>query len=577
VEKVLQRQIGKPSGLAMTEEVDQFLSSAALEEAKVLKTGQKPLADAATIQERLRGSDPDNLSLRGGGILSRMGSIAVLRVGYLDSYAGGRYVYPIGFMSIRRFWEVHPSSRQAAPRRASYLCSITQRDGKPYFAITRLPDHPHGGNTNGSAMPVVVCEGSEIEGVFQVLLDRIGLTHETPTDEEAVSRAKGKRRGRPPLRPAIKEADAGNRDASMEIGEPAPEAAQASEAAEATADRSRDSAAGEAAPVDRTQHAPMDVVEGPKAASQPPDSSRDDVHIKTEEGAEAPVGGASVPPEEPPSVAERVACRMRAETFFGLDAPLVVEALKRKVKETMRRRVLETIPAHLLDVSHFTHHQQLRWRRLPRPQVPVELGVVTEDVTAPEEASLVRTIALTKPATATQQKMGLRRQRKVETQNNVPLAMQYRILQRMPPEKRLMVRTSNIHGLGLFATEQINGGDMVVEYMGDVIRNAVADKREKIYELELGSEGACYMFKLDDELVVDATRCGNVARFINHCCEPNCICKIMVCDAGQKHIMIIAKRDIVPFEEITYDYKFNVESEKIMCRCGAPNCLGRMN
>lgn len=60
----------------------------------------------------------------------------------------------------------------------------------------------------------------------------------------------------------------------------------------------------------------------------------------------------------------------------------------------------------------------------------------------------------------------------------------------------------------------------VIEYVGDVIRNCVSDKREALYEkLGGGGDGACYMFRLDDHYVVDATKAGNVSRFINHSCE----------------------------------------------------------
>ena len=67
------------------------------------------------------------------------------------------------------------------------------------------------------------------------------------------------------------------------------------------------------------------------------------------------------------------------------------------------------------------------------------------------------------------------------------------------------------------------------------------------------------------------------ATFINHSCNPNCTCKMIEDENRLKHIMIIAKRDIAPGEEITYDYQFAVESEKLACLCGAPNCLGRLN
>ena len=93
------------------------------------------------------------------------------------------------------------------------------------------------------------------------------------------------------------------------------------------------------------------------------------------------------------------------------------------------------------------------------------------------------------------------------------------------------------------------------------------------------------MFRLDGECVLDATMRGNVARFINHCCTPNCYSKVITEPEGDPwvsgsirgHIVIFAARDIEPGEEVTYDYKFPVEAAKIQCHCGSPKCLGVMN
>ncbi|AFZ81650.1 hypothetical protein BEWA_010670 [Theileria equi strain WA] len=158
-------------------------------------------------------------------------------------------------------------------------------------------------------------------------------------------------------------------------------------------------------------------------------------------------------------------------------------------------------------------------------------------------------------------------------------AMQYRYLISLPPEKRLDVKPSAIHGLGLFTTEDITAGEPVVEYVGELIRDIISDKREEIYSESQGGDGSCYMFRLDDELIVDATRKGNMSRFINHSCDPNCLCRIITCEYGLKHIVVFAKSDLKAGDEVTYDYQFGVESEtrKLQCLCGAPNCLGRMN
>ena len=82
------------------------------------------------------------------------------------------------------------------------------------------------------------------------------------------------------------------------------------------------------------------------------------------------------------------------------------------------------------------------------------------------------------------------------------------------------VYCSAIHGRGLFCKREIQGGEMVIEYAGELIRAMLTDKREKYYD----SRGiGCYMFKIDDDTVVDATMRGNAARFINHSCDVSSI------------------------------------------------------
>ncbi|TYZ61902.1 hypothetical protein PybrP1_006478 [[Pythium] brassicae (nom. inval.)] len=158
---------------------------------------------------------------------------------------------------------------------------------------------------------------------------------------------------------------------------------------------------------------------------------------------------------------------------------------------------------------------------------------------------------------------------------HLPIAMQYRELRRRPFDERLEVRKSKIHGYGLFATEPMAEGQMIVEYQGQLIAQDAADEREKQYE-EVGI-GSCYMFRLDDRTIIDATRVGNLARFINHSCDPKAYARVVVVEGNEKKIVIFAKRAIEAGDEVTYDYKFPIEDEAIRCDCSAPNCVGRMN
>ncbi|KAK4056728.1 histone methyltransferase set1 [Microbotryomycetes sp. JL221] len=127
-------------------------------------------------------------------------------------------------------------------------------------------------------------------------------------------------------------------------------------------------------------------------------------------------------------------------------------------------------------------------------------------------------------------------------------------------KKQLTFARSGIEGYGLFAKEHIPQGDMVIEYVGELIRQQVADRREKAYERQ--GIGSSYLFRVDEDLVVDATKKGNLGRLINHCCVPNCTARIITINNSKK-IVIYAKRNIEPGEEVTYDYHFAHEDVKI--------------
>ena len=166
---------------------------------------------------------------------------------------------------------------------------------------------------------------------------------------------------------------------------------------------------------------------------------------------------------------------------------------------------------------------------------------------------------------------------KAKADRNV-VQVQYKAMKEIPMSQRLAARRSHIHGWGLFTKTDIAKHSPVVEYMGEVITQRIADKRERSYELS--GEGSCYMFRLDLTRVVDATKIGCMARFMNHSCDSNAYAKCITVDTEQgqdKKIVVFALRDISAGEEITYDYKFPVEDGSIRCGCGAPNCIGRLN
>ncbi|KAF3914723.1 hypothetical protein AA313_de0208119 [Arthrobotrys entomopaga] len=144
-------------------------------------------------------------------------------------------------------------------------------------------------------------------------------------------------------------------------------------------------------------------------------------------------------------------------------------------------------------------------------------------------------------------------------------------------KKPVRFARSAIHNWGLYAMENITNNEMIIEYVGEIVRQQVADLRERNY-LRSGI-GSSYLFRIDEATVIDATKKGGIARFINHSCTPNCTAKIIKVE-GTKRIVIYALRDIMKDEELTYDYKFEREidsEERIPCLCGSSGCKGFLN
>ena len=142
-------------------------------------------------------------------------------------------------------------------------------------------------------------------------------------------------------------------------------------------------------------------------------------------------------------------------------------------------------------------------------------------------------------------------------------------------EPLYIVRTSEIHGRGVFALRRIRKGTRIVEYTGERISNKEADRR---YDDTKMKRHHTFLFTLDSKTVIDGAikTGGGDASFINHSCEPNCEAVI----TGKK-IFIHALHTIEPGTELAYDYKYertgknDAKLEKFyICKCGAPNCRG---
>ena len=118
-------------------------------------------------------------------------------------------------------------------------------------------------------------------------------------------------------------------------------------------------------------------------------------------------------------------------------------------------------------------------------------------------------------------------------------------------------RRSNIHRWGVFTTTSIPKNKRIIHYAGEKISNQESLKREGRYI----QRGHIWCFKLTNRTVIDAGVGGNVARFINHACKPNCYI-----DIKDGIIWIRAARAIRRGEELTYDYNTDGEG-LIKCRC----------
>ncbi|KAH1156541.1 hypothetical protein GYH30_051373 [Glycine max] len=163
----------------------------------------------------------------------------------------------------------------------------------------------------------------------------------------------------------------------------------------------------------------------------------------------------------------------------------------------------------------------------------------------------------------------------VDTSNSILSISEKYTYMRETFRKRLAFGKSRIHGFGIFAKHAYKGGDMVIEYTGELVRPPIADRREHFIYNSLVGAGT-YMFRIDDERVIDATRAGSIAHLINHSCAPNCYSRVISVN-GDEHIIIFAKRDIKQWEELTYDYRFFSIDERLACYCGFPKCRGIVN
>jgi len=164
-----------------------------------------------------------------------------------------------------------------------------------------------------------------------------------------------------------------------------------------------------------------------------------------------------------------------------------------------------------------------------------------------------------------------------------PNVCKNRLLQRKRKHKLdLVVVKTKGKGWGIRTRQKILKGSFVCEYVGEVISEAEADKRGTEYDKSKLS----YLWTQGGELpggTIDATHYGNIARFANHSCDPNCFAVEVLVECRQTshhpRIAFFAGRDIQLGEEISIDYSYSLDHSEdyaIECKCGSIVCRGRI-
>ncbi|XP_061842110.2 histone-lysine N-methyltransferase 2D isoform X1 [Nerophis lumbriciformis] len=250
---------------------------------------------------------------------------------------------------------------------------------------------------------------------------------------------------------------------------------------------------------------------------------------------------------------------VRGEEMYGLTVHAVM-------------RITESLPG----VENCQHYQ-FRYGRHPLMELPLMInptGSARSEPKVPTQCKRPHTLNSTSVSKAYQSTFTGEMNTPYSKQFVHSKSSQYRRL-KTEWKNNVYLARSRIQGLGLYAAKDLEKHTMVIEYIGTVIRNEVANRREKIYELQ---NRGIYMFRINNEQVIDATLTGGPARYVNHSCAPNCVAEVVTFDKEDK-IIIISSRRIPKGEELTYDYQFDFEDDqhKIPCHCGAWNCRKWMN
>ncbi|CAL9196123.1 unnamed protein product [Musa hybrid cultivar] len=136
-------------------------------------------------------------------------------------------------------------------------------------------------------------------------------------------------------------------------------------------------------------------------------------------------------------------------------------------------------------------------------------------------------------------------------------------------EKKIKVVKTEYCGWGVVALEVMEKGDFVIEYIGEVIDDALCEQR--LWDMKHRGDQKFYMCEIHKDFIIDATFKGNTSRFLNHSCDPNCKLEKWQVD-GETRVGVFASRSIDIGEPLTYDYRFVHFGPMVKCYCGASNC-----
>ena len=131
---------------------------------------------------------------------------------------------------------------------------------------------------------------------------------------------------------------------------------------------------------------------------------------------------------------------------------------------------------------------------------------------------------------------------------------------------KVEVKPSKIHRWGIYAAEDIPVRRRLAEYTGERISRRETKRRAE------EQPRLIYLFTLDNYWTLDGSVNGSGAEFINHCCDPN-----LLADVRKDHIYYVSRRAVCKGEELTIDYHFAKNVDKVTCKCGAALCRGTIN